>query len=228
MDKWEPLQRPAEVAEQRLLEAILSGHYAINTNLPGERELASQIGVTRTTLRETLQRLARDGWLDIQQGKPTRVRDYWREGNLGVLSILAQRPAQQTADFVAHLLEIRVLLAPVYTRQAMQTASHEIAALLGSYSELDDSPAAFARADWDLHHLLATRAENPIFPLLLNSFQDLYQLMGTYYFAYQRNRNRSRAYYADLTVLAEKGSFLEAESLTRVVMEESLALWEES
>jgi GntR family negative regulator for fad regulon and positive regulator of fabA len=73
---WQPVQKPAEMAETRLLEAILSGHFPINSNLPGERELAEQIGVTRPTLREALQRLARDGWLDIQQDKPTRVRDY--------------------------------------------------------------------------------------------------------------------------------------------------------
>ncbi|VEI44878.1 fatty acid metabolism regulator [Actinobacillus equuli] len=33
--------------------------------------------MTRTTLREVLQRLARDGWLHIQHGKPTRVNDVW-------------------------------------------------------------------------------------------------------------------------------------------------------
>src|SRR5512143_3317361 len=102
---WNPIRKPAEIAEWRLLEAILSGRFAVHSSLPGERDLAAQIGVTRPTLREALQRLARDGWLDIQQGKPTRIRDYWQEGNLGVLSILAQMPAQQTPDFVADLLE---------------------------------------------------------------------------------------------------------------------------
>jgi len=111
MKSWEPVQKPAEIAEQRLLDGILSGHFAVNSTLPGERDLAEQIGITRPTLREALQRLARDGWLDIQHGKPTRVRDYWLEGNMGVLSTLA------------HLLEIRILLAPAYTRQAMEAAA---------------------------------------------------------------------------------------------------------
>jgi GntR family transcriptional regulator, negative regulator for fad regulon and positive regulator of fabA len=59
------------------------------SNLPGERELAVQFGVTRPTLREVLQRLERDGWIEIRQGKPTRVRDYWQEGNLAVLVAVA-------------------------------------------------------------------------------------------------------------------------------------------
>jgi GntR family transcriptional regulator, negative regulator for fad regulon and positive regulator of fabA len=228
MDEWQPIQKPAEVAEQRLLEAILSGHFAVNSYLPGERDLAAQVGVTRPTLREALQRLTRDGWLDIQHGKPTRVRDYWQEGNMGVLSVLAQIPTQQKPDFVAHLLEIRVLLAPAYTRQAVETAASEIATLLSTFTTLEDTPAAFANADWELHHLLTLHAENPIFRLLLNSFQSLYQVMGGHYFVSAENRERSRIYYAELLNCAKRNAHLKAESLTRDVMTESLALWNKS
>ncbi len=228
MDQWNPVQRPAGIAEQRLLEAILSGHFPANTSLPGERDLAAQVGVTRPTLREALQRLARDGWLDIQHGKPTRVRDYWQEGNMGVLAVLAQMPGHQPPDFVAHLLEIRVLMAPAYTRQAVEQASAEVAAFLSAYSELADTSSAFARADWELHHLLTLRAANPIFCLLLNSFQSLYQVMGERYFAAAENRDRSRAYYARLLDCAKDGAAGDAEKLTREVMEESLALWKKA
>ena len=228
MNKWKSIHKPAQIAEQRLLEAILSGHFAVNSTLPGERDLAAQIGVPRPTLRESLQRLARDGWLDIQHGKPTRVRDYWQEGNMGVLSVLAQMPSQRTSDFVAHLLEIRVLLAPAYTRQAMEQASSEIAALLTKYADIEETPAAFARADWDLHHLLTLRASNPIFRLLLNSFHNLYQVMGERYFVPAENRNRSRAFYAELLACAKRHAYLKAETVTRDVMEESLALWKTS
>ncbi len=228
MNKWNPIQKPAEIAEQRLLQAILSGHFAVNSTLPGERDLAAQIGVTRPTLREALQRLARDGWLDIQHGKPTRIRDYWQEGNMGVLSVLAQMPSQQTPDFVAHLLEVRVLLAPTYTRQAMERAAPEIAALLAGYADLEESPTAFAAADWDLHFLLTQRATNPIFRLLLNGFQDLYRGMAERYFALPESRKRSRAYYAELLNYAKRGAFLKAETLTRRVMEASLSLWKKS
>ena len=223
---WQPVQKPAEMAESRLLEAILSGHFPINSNLPGERELAEQIGVTRPTLREALQRLARDGWLDIQHGKPTRVRDYWREGSMAVLSVLAQSPAHQSPDFVVHLLEIRVLLAPAYARQAVQAASAEIAGLLEGYAGLEDAPPVFARADWELHHLLTQRAANPVFRLLLNSFHSLYILMGEQYFAFPECRASSRAFYSELLACARRDADCDAEALTRRVMEESLTLWQ--
>jgi GntR family negative regulator for fad regulon and positive regulator of fabA len=223
---WQSVQKPAEMAESRLLEAILSGHFPVNSTLPGERELAEQIGVTRPTLREVLQRLARDGWLDIQQGKPTRVRDYWHEGSMAVLAVLAQSPTYQTPDFVVHLLEIRILLAPAYARQAIQAASVEITGLLEGYAGLEDFPSVFARADWELHRLLTQRAANPVFRLLLNSFQTLYILMGEQYFAFPECRASSRAFYGELLICARREAEYDAEVLTRRVMEESLALWQ--
>ena len=54
-----PVQMSAYV-EQALLTAILDGTYPPGTALPNERELAAQLQVTRPTLREALQRLARD------------------------------------------------------------------------------------------------------------------------------------------------------------------------
>ena len=223
---WQRIQKPTEIAESRLLEAILSGYYPINSNIPGERDLAEQLGVTRPTLREALQRLARDGWIDIQQGKPTRVRDFWREGSMAVLSVLAQSATHQSPDFVTHLLDLRVLLAPAYARQAIQAAGSEIAGLLEGYAELEDAPSAFAHADWELHRLLTQRAANPVFRLLLNSFQNLYILVGEQYFTFPECRTSSRAFYIELLKCARSGADCEAEALTQRVMDESLALWQ--
>ncbi|MFZ5821587.1 MAG: fatty acid metabolism transcriptional regulator FadR [Chloroflexota bacterium] len=221
MTDWQPIPKPAEIAEQRLLEAILEGRFAVDTHLPGERDLAAQLGVTRPTLREALQRLARDGWLDIQHGKPTRVRDYWREGSLAVLATLAGSAVGRAPDFVAHLLEVRALLAPAYTLQACQAAGDEVRAFLENTAGLDDDPSAFARFDWQLHRLLTQRAPNPIFRLLLNSFETLYILMGERYFAFDQCRQHSRAFYAALRDCAPG----QAEALARATMQESLSLW---
>jgi GntR family transcriptional regulator, negative regulator for fad regulon and positive regulator of fabA len=222
---WEPILKPAELAETRLIEAILTGHFAVNSSLPGERDLAAQLGVTRPTLREALQRLARDGWIDIQHGKATRVRDYWREGSMGVLATLAGRAEFQTTDFITYLLEVRALIAPTYTRQAILAASREFVQRLEGYAGLQDEAHPFALADWELHHHLTLAAENPIFRLLLNSFQDLYVATGERYFVFAECRQASRAFYADLLACARRGDGPAAEVLSQRVMQESLALW---
>ena len=222
---WNPVPKPAEIAESRLLEAILDGTFAINSSLPGERDLAIQIGVTRPTLREAMQRLARDGWLDIQHGKPTRICDYWHEGSLAVLGVLAESPQGRTPDFVAYLMEIRLLLAPAYTRQALETAANDILDLLKRGDHLESDPTSFARFDWELHGLLTQRADNPIFRLLLNSFKNLYQGMAERYFSFSACRQHSRNFYTVLRDCIQKGQLCDAEALTCQTMAESLDLW---
>jgi GntR family negative regulator for fad regulon and positive regulator of fabA len=228
MNGWQPIRKPAEMAESRLLEAILNGDFPVNSCLPAERELAAQIGVTRPTLREAMQRLARDGWLDIQHGKATRVRDYWREGNLGILAKLAQSPSHQPPDFVDQLLELRRLLAPEYTRQAVEQSPGEVVAFLSHSEKLSDLPADFARFDWGLHRCLTQLAINPIYRLLLNSFESLYLTLGERYFTFADCRQHSRVYYAALLECAKQKAAPTAETLTRQVMSESRRLWRRS
>lgn len=220
---WDPVTRPAEIAEKRLLEAIIDGTFPIDSSLPGERDLAAQLGVTRPTLREALQRLARDGWLDIQQGKSTRVCDYWQEGSLAILAGLAQHATHSPPKFVADLLEIRTLVVPASVRQATQNAPVEIGALLQESVSLENTATAFARFDWRLQHRCTQLATNPIFRLLFNSFEQIYTLMGEIYFSAEACRQHSRAYYCALQDCLDDPEA--AETLTRRVLGESLDLW---
>ena len=83
-------QSPAGFAEEYIVESIWSGRFPPGTILPAERELSELIGVTRTTLREVLQRLSRDGWLTIKHGKPTKVNNFWETCGLNILETLAR------------------------------------------------------------------------------------------------------------------------------------------
>ena len=129
MANWSAPQRPADYAQEAVVTAILNGTCPPGSTLPGERDLAAQLGVTRPTLRETLQRLACEGWLTIQQGKPTRVNAYWQEGGLSVLGALVRYSRQLPPDFVPNLLEVRLALAPAYTRAAVERAAAMVAEL---------------------------------------------------------------------------------------------------
>lgn len=225
MTEWEILQKPAELAEARLIEAILDETFAINTNLPAERELAEKIGVTRPTLREALQRLSRDGWIEIRHGKSTRVRDYWREGNLLILSSICKHQKKLPLNFVSNLLQVRLLLSPAYTRLAIQNAPNEVIRILQAYQSIPDSSEEFSRLDFNLHYKLTILSGNPIFTLILNGFSDLYLSMGLKYFSQSQARDHSRSFYKKLlSAVLSNDAFL-AEEVTRRVMEDSIRLW---
>ena len=222
---WELPLRPAELVENRLINAIVDGEFPINSLLPPERELAHRLGVTRPTLREALQRLARDGWIEIHHGKSTRVRDYWHEGNLAVLGTIARFQDHVPPDFVPNLLQVRELLAPAYARLAVKRSAKNLVKFLAGYQNLVDAPDAFAKADWELHQHLTIESGNPIFTLILNGFQELYPQMGSMYFALPKARARSRKFYADLRTAAQARDPNRAEEITRAVMQDSIDLW---
>lgn len=223
---WTILPKPAEITESRLIDAILEGIFAVGEYLPAERELAARLGVTRPTLREALQRLARDGWLEIHQGKPTRVRDFWHEGNLAVLSAIAQHSDHLPEDFIPNLLYVRLLLSPAYTRLAVEREASQVAGIMIGYAQIDDTPEAFAAFDWQVHHHLTVLSGNPIFALILNGFRNLYPPMARLYFHSRAARERSSFFYKGLLDAAQAGDPATAEIVTCQVMLDSLALWE--
>jgi GntR family negative regulator for fad regulon and positive regulator of fabA len=228
MTQWEAPNKPAELTENRLVEAILDGSFAIDSTLPPERELAEQLGITRPTLREALQRLSRDGWLEIRHGKSTRVRDFWREGNLAILGTVARFPQYLPGDFVKHLLQIRLLLAPQYTRLAVQNAKTDVLNYLKGQKDLADDAAAFVEFDMNLHILCTQLSGNPVFTLIFNGFSDLYRSMGALYFTVPASRASSRNYYAALTEAASSNDHDRVEIVVRTIMQESISLWEKA
>ncbi|WP_413112033.1 fatty acid metabolism transcriptional regulator FadR [Thaumasiovibrio sp. DFM-14] len=115
---------PASFAEKYIIESIWNNHFPQGSILPAERELSELIGVTRTTLREVLQRLARDGWLTIQHGKPTRVNDYMQTSGLSILDTLVTLDGQDIQGVVEGLLAARTDISSVYMRYAIKGNQH--------------------------------------------------------------------------------------------------------
>ncbi len=224
---WDAPQKPAELSENRLICAILDGQFPIDSNLPAERELAASLGVTRPTLREVLQRMARDGWLEIRHGKPTRVRNYWREGNLGVLAAIAQNTGSLPADFPTHMLVIRSLLAPAYTRQAVERSATQVVELLQPFQSMRDDAAIYTEWDWRLQIELTILSGNPAFTLIYNSFAGLYQVLGVAYFQTADNRALSQQFYRDLRACAQSADAAAAEECVRRTMLASQKLWQQ-
>ncbi|HQK42223.1 MAG TPA: fatty acid metabolism transcriptional regulator FadR [Anaerolineaceae bacterium] len=225
MPEWSAPPKIAEITERRLLDAILDGSFPIDSKLPPERELAGMLGVTRPTLREALQRLSREGWLEIHHGKQTRVKNYWQEGNLLILNYLVHNLQAQPPSFVPNLLEVRATLAPVFTRLAFSREPDQVYAHLAQMQDLPDCAELFAAADLELQRVLSVLSGNPVYTLLFNSFGELYQVMAPLYFASGFARNRSRRFYLELYEAAGRQDVAAGEALTRVMMLESIEIW---
>ena len=197
--------KPTEYAEHQILEAILDKSYAPGDALPGERALAQTLGVTRPTIRETLQRMAKDGWITISHGRPTRVNDYLSQGGLGILTTLARYGDYLSHGMIGHLLEARTLIFPGVAWQAAENNSGAILKYLEAPLSEDLDAVSFARFDWGLQMLMVSLASNPVLKMLFNDFAPVYQVIGERYFKVQEARTLSLAYYTLLAKALETG-----------------------
>src|SRR5574341_1923694 len=142
----DPKESAADRAERLLIERILDGTYPPGSDLPGERALSDEFGVARPALREALQRLSRDGWLDIQHGKSTRVVDLMRGGTLSILSGLVKADSRGYGNFVPDVLEMWSMIAPAYTARAVERSPRVVIALLAGFRGIDERPDTVVRS----------------------------------------------------------------------------------
>ncbi len=218
---------PAGFAEEYIVESIWNGEFAPGSILPAERELSELIGVTRTTLREVLQRLARDGWLTIQHGKPTRVNNYWETSGLNILETLARLDEPKVPELIDQLLSARTNISAIYTRAAIKSNPEKVVETLSRAEHIEDTAAAYGEYDYRMHHELAFACGNPIYVLTLNGFKGFYSKIAGHYFSDERTRNLAKQFYRDLKELAEQGKFDESIFLIRKYGLKSGELWHE-
>lgn len=220
-------QSPAGFAEEYIVESIWSKRFPPGTILPAERELSELIGVTRTTLREVLQRLARDGWLTIQHGKPTKVNDFWETSGLNILETLARLDQEGISALVDDLLAARTSVSAVFIRAAIKNDAEKVLDALEGHENVADDGQALAEYDYRLNHELAFASGNRIYVLLMNGFRGLYSRIGSYYFSNQKSRDLAREYYANLQELAQKGDFESVPLILRKYGIEGGKIWHE-
>lgn len=142
-------QSPAGFAEEYIIESIWNNRFPAGSILPAERELSELIGVTRTTLREVLQRLARDGWLTIQHGKPTKVNNFW-ETSAEHFETLARLDHESVPQLIDNLLSVRTNIATIFIRTAFRQHPEDALAVLASANEVEDHADAFATLDYNV------------------------------------------------------------------------------
>ena len=221
----EKLMRPAQYAEHHLLTAILGGEYPPGTVLPAERKLAELIGVTRPTLREILQKMAREGWLNIRHGKSTTVKDYMNEGGMGVLATMARFTDDLPLNFVEHFLKVRCVVLPSVSKMALENQPIMLENYLMQSEHLEDSPEIYTDYDWKLQLNMATYSGNPFFRIILNDFDFMYRKIGGEYFQRKEARMLSKQYYSELLDLVRKKDGAGVEKRVGRVMEDALELW---
>ncbi len=218
-------QSPAGFAEEYIIESIWNNRFPPGSILPAERELSELIGVTRTTLREVLQRLARDGWLTIQHGKPTKINNFWETSGLNILETLARLDHDSVPQLIDNLLAVRTNIAAIFIRTALRQHPDKSQEVLVQRASVEDNADAFAQLDYNIFRGLAFVSGNPIYGLILNGLKGLYMRVGRYYFSNPEARKLAIDFYARLEVIAKEGQHERVMDAVRTYGKESGSIW---
>lgn len=164
--------RVTDVVE-RIEHLILSQQLAPGDRLPAERELCSQLNVSRSVVREAIGRLQSLGRLVSQHGSGTRVATPSGQQVSSGYAWLLKHEAVRLEDLGAVRLPLETAIveqAALHRTSEQLEELHHTQEVLGDESQ---SLTAQIAADVRFHEVLAEATGNPIFPLILAPIQKL-------------------------------------------------------
>src|SRR5256885_7221368 len=168
---------------QQVEESIHKGAMKPGDQLPPERELAQQFGVSRTAVREAVKALHEKGLVEAYPGRGTFVTDgtsYSMRQSLDRMLKIGQPEGS------AFLAEVREILEPeIAALAATRVDDEDLASMREQIAIMDTArkdPDAFIEADLDFHLALAEAAANPLILSLIDSIVGLLreQRMGIF------------------------------------------------
>ena len=175
-------------AAQVIQDRIRSGSYKVGEPLPGQRQLAEELGVGRPAVREAVSALEGLGLLQVEPGRGVFVRDpgdlrsaRWR--------FASRYSVEDVYGVRASLEALSVVLA---TRRAKAADVRQLEKMAKQFEAAVHSGdlLAMAAADRAFHRQLAQFSGNPLLCEMLDAFDDV--MTEGRNLAFQDARSRQR------------------------------------
>lgn len=174
--KEETKSKPGLLSDQvaaRIMKMIADGNLSPGERLPGERQLAEKMGVSRVSVRAALQSLKAQGFLEAVQGGGTRILAAASDMT-SPLSELARVQEQNLHD----LAEIRALLEGWAARRAAVRASDGQIADLGKALEKLESKSGKASKEkisqeFNFHYLVGKASGSAVYMHIMDVIREI-------------------------------------------------------
>jgi DNA-binding FadR family transcriptional regulator len=156
-------------AIEKLKGMIVSGELRPGERLPREADLATALGLSRSSLREAVRALSLMRILDVRQGDGTYVSNLASDSLREAMNFVIEFHRDAS---VLEMFEVRRILEPAASaRAAIRISAEEIAVMEHVLAQATiDSPAEdLVKADVEFHRLVAAAAGNSVLGSLIES-----------------------------------------------------------
>jgi GntR family transcriptional repressor for pyruvate dehydrogenase complex len=181
---------------QQVEESIRKGAMKPGDQLPPERELAEQFGVSRTAVREAVKALREKGHVEAYPGRGTFITDGTSHAIKQSLDRLIRIGQPEGSGYLA---EVREILEPeIASLAAVRADAQDIAAMREPIAVMDEARKdadAFIEADLDFHLALAEAAANPLILSLIDSIVGLLREQRTRIFLVEGGPERGQYHH---------------------------------
>jgi GntR family transcriptional repressor for pyruvate dehydrogenase complex len=166
-------QRVSDEIVSQVKSLISQGTLKPGDRLPPERELIREFGVSRPSLREALNSLVAQGFLEVSQGNRTFVKSITSEKLQDPLSILLKADTQKIFD----LIEVRKAMEAWGAFHAAQKVSEKdikrLEEIIGEMKVALDEGKSWEKQDADFHLAIAQATHNTIQTHMMSTINDL-------------------------------------------------------
>ena len=169
--------RTADEVVQQIELLILDGVLRDGDRLPGERELAQSLEVSRPILRDALKELENRGLLISHHGGGTFVADIIGQVFSKPITDLISRHARATRDYLEYRRELEGLTAELAAQRATETDKALLSRIIADMRRAHDdlAPEDELAADVEFHNAIGEAAHNII---LLHTMRACYRLLS--------------------------------------------------
>ena len=165
--------RVSDEIVNQMKNLISDGTLKPGDQLPPERELIKEFGVSRPTLREALKSLVAMGFLEVKQAKRTFVKSMISERMQDPLSLLIKTDTQKIFD----LIEVRKAMEAWSAFHAAQRATEEdikqLEFIIKEMKAAFEQGRNWEKEDADFHLAIAQATHNTIQTHIMSTIYDL-------------------------------------------------------
>lgn len=189
-------------ALRALEDKLLSGEYKPGDRLPPERDIAEEMGVSRSIVSMCILELETEGFVKSVPRQGTFVMDYLKNGTPAILSALMNYSGNRIDESLFRsMMETRIHIESECARLAAQNASDadidELAQTIEKMRLCIDGDE-FIGLDFAFHHSLSAASGNAVYAMIVKSFEAAIMYFQRLVYVSRQSREKSVKMHSDL------------------------------